>query len=68
MKEYFENRISQLKSEYSELLTEIGNKSDLTDKDEDNFEKWKKVEGLKAKLDEVKEIQKYYLENKYTEL
>ena len=67
MKEYLNERIKLLSNEYSELLTEIGNKTNLSDV-ENNTKLWEKVADRKARIEELKEILKFHNENNYTNL
>jgi hypothetical protein len=68
MKEYLENRIVELKSEYSALLTKIGNAKPATPEEPSNNENsqdWKRVDEIKGGLAELKVALKFQIDNNY---
>lgn len=67
MKDYLENRIKQLETEYNEALTQPAKSG----KDIDNFSRkvqWCETECIRAKLIEVRSLLVHYKENHYTDL
>ena len=63
--DYLNERIKSLSREYSSLLTEIGENTNVLEA-ENNNELWKKVNDKKSRLEELKETLKIFKEQKYT--
>lgn len=62
MKEYLENRIEELKEEYKNALEQVSKQN------AENVSNplWEAVNLAKGALNEVKLIQKFFIENNYT--
>ncbi len=68
MKEYLENRITELKKEYSELLTKIGNNKELRleeSQKSENSQEWKRIDEIKGGMAELKLALKFQIDNNY---